>query len=98
MWQAGSLGTMMEGAIMAFENDNGIYTLPYDGPTATVWKTLIANVLAGKHNTFGYSFADVQRRLTEPESVAQRQDDHRRDRRQHRHPLGADRHRHLSRL
>jgi len=59
MWQVGASGTMMEGAIMAFENDNGIYTLPYDGPTAAVWKTLIANVIAGKHNTFGYSFVDV---------------------------------------
>jgi len=58
MWQVGSLGTMMEGAIMALENANGIYE-PYDGPTATVWKTLIANVLAGKHNTVGYSFVDV---------------------------------------
>ena len=59
MWQVGSAGTMMEGAIMAFENDNDIYQLPYDGPTSTVWKTLIANVVAGKHNTFGYSFVDV---------------------------------------
>jgi lipoprotein-anchoring transpeptidase ErfK/SrfK len=59
MWQVGASGTMMEGAIMAFENDNGIYSLPYDGPTAAVWKTLIANVVAGKHGTFGYSFVDV---------------------------------------
>ena len=59
MWQVGSAGTMMEGAIMAFENDNDIYSLPYDGPTSTVWKTLIADVVAGKHNTFGYSFVDV---------------------------------------
>jgi hypothetical protein len=59
MWQVGASGTMMEGALMAFENDNGIYSLPYDGPTATIWKTLIADVLAGKHNTFGYSFVDV---------------------------------------
>jgi hypothetical protein len=59
MWQVGSAGTMMEGAIMAFENDNDIYALPYDGPTSTVWKTLIADVVAGKHNSFGYSFVDV---------------------------------------
>jgi L,D-transpeptidase-like protein len=59
MWQVGASGTMMEGAIMAFENDNGIYSLPYDGPTATIWKTLIADVLAGKHSTFGYTFVDV---------------------------------------
>ena len=49
----------MEGAIMAFENDNDIYSLPYDGPTSTIWKTLISDVLAGKHNTFGYTFVDV---------------------------------------
>jgi L,D-transpeptidase catalytic domain len=59
MWQVGSAGTMMEGAIMAFENDNDIYSLPYDGPTAAVWKTLIADVVAGKHNSFGYTFVDV---------------------------------------
>ena len=59
MWQVGSAGTMMEGAIMAFENDNDIYALPYDGPTSTIWKTLIADVVAGKHNTFGYTFVDV---------------------------------------
>jgi hypothetical protein len=59
MWQVGASGTMMEGAIMAFENDNGIYSLPYDGPTAEIWKTLIADVVAGKHSTFGYTFVDV---------------------------------------
>jgi L,D-transpeptidase catalytic domain len=59
MWQVGASGTMMEGAIMAFENDNGIYSLPYDGSTALIWKTLIADVLAGKHNSFGYTFVDV---------------------------------------
>ncbi|HEX3975161.1 MAG TPA: L,D-transpeptidase [Solirubrobacteraceae bacterium] len=59
MWQVGASGTMMEGALMAFENDNGIYSLPYDGPTALIWKTLIADVLAGKRDTFGYSFVDV---------------------------------------
>ncbi|HTU97493.1 MAG TPA: L,D-transpeptidase [Solirubrobacteraceae bacterium] len=59
MWSVGSLGTMMEGAIMAFENDNDIYSLPYDGPTSTIWKTLISDVVAGKGNSFGYTFVDV---------------------------------------
>jgi hypothetical protein len=59
MWQVGASGTMMEGAIFAFENDNGIYSLPYEGVTPLLWKTLIAAVLAGKHSTFGYTFVDV---------------------------------------
>jgi hypothetical protein len=59
MWQVGASGTMMEGAIFAFENDNGIYSLPYEGVTPTLWKSLIAAVLAGKHSTFGYTFVDV---------------------------------------
>jgi L,D-transpeptidase catalytic domain len=59
MWQVGASGTMMEGAIMAFENDHGIYSLPYEGATSALWKALIAAVLAGNHNSFGYSFVDV---------------------------------------
>jgi hypothetical protein len=59
MWQVGAEGTMMQGAIYAFENDNGIYSLPYEGVTPSLWKTLINAVVAGKHNSFGYTFVDV---------------------------------------
>jgi L,D-transpeptidase-like protein len=56
-WKVGASGVMMQGALMAFENDHGLTADGQPGPI--VWKTLIQSVLAGKHSTFGYTFVDV---------------------------------------
>jgi peptidoglycan hydrolase-like protein with peptidoglycan-binding domain len=58
LWTPGQSGTMTQGAIMAFENNNGLST---DGvPGATVWRTLINDVDTGKGgSTFGYSYVLV---------------------------------------
>jgi hypothetical protein len=56
-WQVGASGTMMEGALMAFETDHGMTADGQPGPV--VWKALINAVLTDKHSTFGYTFVDV---------------------------------------
>jgi lipoprotein-anchoring transpeptidase ErfK/SrfK len=43
--------------VMAFENTQGMTADGVDGPQ--VWRALIDAVIHGKHNTFGYSVADV---------------------------------------
>ncbi|MEA2210347.1 MAG: hypothetical protein QOF83_295 [Solirubrobacteraceae bacterium] len=58
-WSPGTSGTMTRGAVMAFENANGI---PADGdPGPVVWRTLINAVLAGHHSTAGYSYVTVDK-------------------------------------
>ncbi len=57
MWEPGASGEMTKGAIMAFENDQGMTTDGLPGPG--VWKALIAAVLAGHSSTFGYTFVSV---------------------------------------
>jgi hypothetical protein len=56
-WKVGASGVMMQGALMAFENDHGLTADGQPGPL--VWKTLIQSVLAGKHSSFGYTFVNV---------------------------------------
>ncbi len=56
-WKVGASGVMMQGALMAFENDHGLTADGQPGPI--VWKTLIQSVLDGKHSAFGYTFVDV---------------------------------------
>jgi hypothetical protein len=56
-WQPGSSGVMMRGALMAFENDQGLTADGIAGPA--VWRSLLGAVLAGRHSTFGYSFVSV---------------------------------------
>ncbi len=56
-WQPGTLGTVTRGAVMAFENDQGLTT---DGiASAAVWRALMAAVISGRHSTFGYTFVGV---------------------------------------
>jgi peptidoglycan hydrolase-like protein with peptidoglycan-binding domain len=67
MWSPGTSGTMTKGAIMAFENTNGMTT---DGiATAAVWKALITNQIAKKVSTWGYSFVQVSEGSPETEST-----------------------------
>ncbi|MGO9753011.1 MAG: L,D-transpeptidase family protein [Solirubrobacteraceae bacterium] len=65
MWQAGTFGEMTKGAIMAFENDHGMTTDGLAGPS--VWKALIAAVIAGDKSSFGYTFVYVSE--GSPESI-----------------------------
>jgi hypothetical protein len=57
MWAPGTSGEMTRGAVMAFENDNGMIADGVPGPA--VWKALIGAVVAGHKSTFGYSFVLV---------------------------------------
>jgi hypothetical protein len=57
MWAPGAFGEMTKGAIMAFENNNGMTADGIAGPQ--VWKALITSALAGHNNTFGYTLVQV---------------------------------------
>ncbi|MGZ4184572.1 MAG: L,D-transpeptidase family protein [Solirubrobacteraceae bacterium] len=56
-WAAGSAGVMTRGALMAFENDNGLTTDGVAGPQ--VWKALIDAAVKDKSSKFGYTFVSV---------------------------------------
>src|SRR6201999_4500574 len=63
MWSAGQENTITRGALMKFEDENG---LTVDGlPGAAVWQKLIANAIAGKRLTSGYSYVYVHREVPE---------------------------------
>jgi L,D-transpeptidase-like protein/putative peptidoglycan binding protein len=67
MWAPGTFGEMTKGAIMAFENNNG---LTADGdPGPAVWKALINAAVAGHENTFGYTFVQVSEGSPESQST-----------------------------
>jgi peptidoglycan hydrolase-like protein with peptidoglycan-binding domain len=67
MWAPGTLGEMTKGAIMAFENANGMTA---DGiPGAAVWKALITAAVQGHNNTFGYTFVQVTEGSPESQST-----------------------------
>jgi peptidoglycan hydrolase-like protein with peptidoglycan-binding domain len=56
-WQPGASGVITRGALMAFENDQGMTA---DGIAGNaVWKALFAAIIAGKRSTFGYTFVHV---------------------------------------
>jgi peptidoglycan hydrolase-like protein with peptidoglycan-binding domain len=58
-WAPGVSGVMTRGAVMSFENANGI---PADGdPGPVVWRTLINDVISGKHSTAGYTYVTVSK-------------------------------------
>ncbi len=58
---------MTQGALMAFENSEGLST---DGVAGDgVWKALMAAVIAGHKSTFGYTFVHVSEGSPETEST-----------------------------
>jgi peptidoglycan hydrolase-like protein with peptidoglycan-binding domain len=57
LWQAGVYGELTKGAVMAFENTEGLTADGIDGPE--VWKALIQAAVKGQKNTFGYTFVNV---------------------------------------
>jgi peptidoglycan hydrolase-like protein with peptidoglycan-binding domain len=58
-WAPGSFGVMTRGALMAFENSNGLTPDGVAGPV--VWRTLISAVLAGHRSSFGYTYVMVDK-------------------------------------
>jgi peptidoglycan hydrolase-like protein with peptidoglycan-binding domain len=59
LWSAGHENTITRGALMKFEDENG---LTADGlPGAAVWHKLIEGAIAGKRLTSGYSYVYVHR-------------------------------------
>ena len=67
IWQPGANGEMTRGAVMAFENDQGM--VPDGDPGPQVWKALITASIQGKRSTFGYTFVSVSEGSPETEST-----------------------------
>jgi lipoprotein-anchoring transpeptidase ErfK/SrfK len=67
MWAPGTFGEMTRGAIMAFENSNGMTADGIAGPE--VWKALITAAVEGHNNTFGYTFVQVSEGSPESQST-----------------------------
>jgi peptidoglycan hydrolase-like protein with peptidoglycan-binding domain len=67
MWAPGTFGEMTKGAIMAFENTNGMNV---DGlPSPALWNAVITAAVKGQSNTFGYTFVQVSEGSPETEST-----------------------------
>ncbi len=56
-WQPGSFGELTKGAVMAFENSQGM--APDGSPGPEVWKALINAAIHGQTSSFGYTVVDV---------------------------------------
>ncbi len=67
MWAPGTFGEMTKGAIMAFENTEGMTADGVPGPQ--VWNALITAAVKGQNNTFGYTFVEVSEGSPETEST-----------------------------
>ncbi len=63
-WATNS-AVMMQGAVMAFEDQHQLTADGVIGPK--IWEALVQAVLAGQNNSFGYSFVNVTR--TQPETL-----------------------------
>jgi L,D-transpeptidase catalytic domain/Putative peptidoglycan binding domain len=67
MWAPGTFGEMTKGAIMAFQNNNGMTADGDPGPA--LWKALITDAVEDHHNTFGYTFVQVSEGSPESQST-----------------------------
>jgi hypothetical protein len=67
MWAPGTFGEMTKGAIMAFEDSNGL--TPDGDPGPQVWNALITAAVQGHSNTFGYTFVLVSEGSPESQST-----------------------------
>lgn len=67
MWSPGTSGVMTRGAVMAFENNQGMTADGVSGPQ--VWKALINAAVHGQRSTFGYTFVQVSEGSPETEST-----------------------------
>jgi hypothetical protein len=63
LWIPGQANQVTRGAVMKFENTNG---LTVDGLAgSTVWRLLLGDAIAGKHQSSGYSYVYVHREVPE---------------------------------
>jgi lipoprotein-anchoring transpeptidase ErfK/SrfK len=60
-WSPTKITEITRGAVMMFEHDHGLTVDGFAGPH--VWRTLIADALAGKRRTDGYSYVYVHTHL-----------------------------------
>ena len=67
MWEPGASGELTKGAVMAFENNEGMTADGLPGPD--VWKALINADLKDQKYTFGYTFVQVSEGSPETEST-----------------------------
>ena len=83
LWTEGSENVITKGALMNFENQNG---LTVDGLAGVrVWTALLADVAAGKTDADPYTYVFVvQTAPRGPDAVRERHTDHRQHPRQHR--------------
>jgi peptidoglycan hydrolase-like protein with peptidoglycan-binding domain len=63
LWSAGQANVITKGAVMKFENENGLTVDGVAGPT--VWHMLLSAAIAGKHLSGGYSYVYVHREVPE---------------------------------
>jgi peptidoglycan hydrolase-like protein with peptidoglycan-binding domain len=66
-WQPGSWSVLTKGAVMAFENTEGLTVDGIPGPE--VWRTLIQATIAHQVNTFGYTYVNVSESQPETEQT-----------------------------
>ena len=63
LWEVGRENVLTKGAIMRFENNNGLEVDGLAGPT--VWRKLMSDAIAGKRLHEGYSYVYVHREVPE---------------------------------
>jgi hypothetical protein len=63
MWNPDLATVITKGAVMKFENENSLTVDGVAGPT--VWRTLLADAIAGKRLASGYSYVYVHREVPE---------------------------------
>jgi len=63
MWSPGQASVITKGAVMKFENINGLTVDGVAGPT--VWHMLLSDAIAGKRLSSGYSYVYVHREVPE---------------------------------
>jgi peptidoglycan hydrolase-like protein with peptidoglycan-binding domain len=61
LWVAGQPNEITRGAVMMFQHDHGLTVDGFAG--AHVWRALLADAVAGKQRTDGYSYVYVHRNL-----------------------------------
>ncbi len=65
IWKTGEWNEIIRGAVMMFEDTHGLDVDAFVGPK--VWRALLADTIAGRHRTDGYSYVYVHRNV--PQSL-----------------------------